>query len=276
MLSNVNTETKADSQQSMPTLHTQVNVFKQSNEAPPTQNVTPDFTDMLLLQSPPDPYMAAPQYLNFLFSSTNSTPMGTPMIPTPFPTSNISTLGIASPDMFLTNLNLQPYISNQYYPYFPSLYDDDLNITLSAPETPVSQTPILKPAIPSNTIQSCTTTTSTQSTKYQHPPRHRIFMEPQETPFRISTASRPATPNRSISHPQPLTHPSFSSQLKRYQRTPIPRDQKLRLKELFAQDPYPKPARMAEIAQELGLEKLKVRIWFQNQRAAVKRGSCHE
>ncbi|ORY52047.1 homeobox-domain-containing protein [Rhizoclosmatium globosum] len=219
-----------------------------------------DFGDILF---PPS------QNLDFLFPFTD-TPVGTPMVPTPFPVS-----GISGADLFLANLDQQPFTGIQQLtnPFNPSHYDDDLNITFSAPETPVSQTPILKPAPPSNTIQSCTATTSTQSTKYQHPPRHRIFMEPQETPFRISTASRPATPNRSISHPQPNP---FTSQIKRYQRTPIPREQKLRLKELFVQDPYPKPAQMAEIAQELGLEKLKVRIWFQNQRACGKRSSLTE
>ncbi|KAI8611407.1 hypothetical protein BC830DRAFT_659017 [Chytriomyces sp. MP71] len=58
---------------------------------------------------------------------------------------------------------------------------------------------------------------------------------------------------------------------KAYKRVPIPRRAKGVLKKIFEGTPHPSPARIAEISAALGLERKKVRVWFQNQRAQLKR-----
>ncbi|KAI8843339.1 hypothetical protein BJ741DRAFT_300852 [Chytriomyces cf. hyalinus JEL632] len=58
---------------------------------------------------------------------------------------------------------------------------------------------------------------------------------------------------------------------KRYVRNPVPRKEKAALKLLFVEDCRPGPERIEEIAKMLQLNVRKVHIWFQNQRAQIKR-----
>ncbi|KAJ3291081.1 hypothetical protein HDU79_002708 [Rhizoclosmatium sp. JEL0117] len=68
-------------------------------------------------------------------------------------------------------------------------------------------------------------------------------------------------------HPMSLTNPSLKRE---YKRTPLPRAAKKRLKELLVIDAHPDKRRVSEIAEELGMDTRKIRIWFQNQRSQMK------
>ncbi|KAI8619808.1 hypothetical protein BC830DRAFT_1102121 [Chytriomyces sp. MP71] len=56
-----------------------------------------------------------------------------------------------------------------------------------------------------------------------------------------------------------------------YKRKPIQKEEKMILKRLFRQDPSPTPAQVRWIAGELGLDRNKVKVWYQNQRAQFRK-----
>ncbi|KAI8835858.1 hypothetical protein BJ741DRAFT_607206 [Chytriomyces cf. hyalinus JEL632] len=89
--------------------------------------------------------------------------------------------------------------------------------------------------------------------------------------FATTTTTTTTTTNNN--HPSfTTTHTSTATlKSKPYLRRPIQKDQKHVLKRMFKQDPSPLPAQVRWIAAELGLEKNKVKVWFQNQRAQLKR-----
>ncbi|ORY52048.1 hypothetical protein BCR33DRAFT_733559 [Rhizoclosmatium globosum] len=211
-------------------------------------------------------------------ASTTSTPAATPIVPTPFTQMSMS-MGMISPQLFLLQ-NQFPTIMPSFNATFPPALqnDDDLNITFLPTESKPPLVPLRSQSLTDFNTKPSTSASRSSSTsnapissvsKYQHPPRHRQYMADvsEQLPSLVRTVT---------TTPHLTTSPTQQSSNKSYQRIPIPREQKLRLKQLFAQDPYPKPARMAEIAQELGLEKLKVRIWYQNQRSSLKRNSGTE
>ncbi|KAI8838256.1 hypothetical protein BJ741DRAFT_601954 [Chytriomyces cf. hyalinus JEL632] len=89
-----------------------------------------------------------------------------------------------------------------------------------------------------------------------------------------SNASTTSTSSSSSSSTYPNTatgHSSTPLEAKTYLRRPIQKDHKNILKRLFKKDPSPLPAQVRWIANELGIEKNKVKVWFQNQRAQLKR-----
>ncbi|KAJ3243094.1 hypothetical protein HDU77_007948 [Chytriomyces hyalinus] len=64
---------------------------------------------------------------------------------------------------------------------------------------------------------------------------------------------------------------SLGSSYKNNKRFRIPRDQMVWLKKVFSETPLPSIERIAEIADEVGVDVHKIKIWFQNRRAANKR-----
>ncbi|KAJ3066145.1 hypothetical protein HDU98_010534 [Podochytrium sp. JEL0797] len=64
--------------------------------------------------------------------------------------------------------------------------------------------------------------------------------------------------------PNPKTDPNV-------QRIRMPKKQMEWLKQRYAENPHPTPERMKEMADRVGMEKRKLRIWFQNRRAVEKR-----
>ncbi|KAI8827496.1 hypothetical protein BJ741DRAFT_714282 [Chytriomyces cf. hyalinus JEL632] len=64
---------------------------------------------------------------------------------------------------------------------------------------------------------------------------------------------------------------SLGSSYKNNKRFRIPRDQMVWLKKVFSETPLPSIERMAEIANEVDVDVHKIKIWFQNRRAANKR-----
>ncbi|KAJ3265392.1 hypothetical protein HDU77_005415 [Chytriomyces hyalinus] len=87
-----------------------------------------------------------------------------------------------------------------------------------------------------------------------------------------ATAAPSFTTTNTTSTTATATHThSGNPKSKPYLRRPIQKDQKHVLKRMFKQDPSPLPAQVRWIAAELGLEKNKVKVWFQNQRAQLKR-----
>ncbi|KAJ3262877.1 hypothetical protein HDU77_011668 [Chytriomyces hyalinus] len=88
-----------------------------------------------------------------------------------------------------------------------------------------------------------------------------------------SNASTTTTSNTTSStYPNTATGQSSTPlEAKTYLRRPIQKDHKNILKRLFKKDPSPLPAQVRWIANELGIEKNKVKVWFQNQRAQLKR-----
>ncbi|KAJ3005916.1 UNVERIFIED_CONTAM: hypothetical protein HDU68_004353 [Siphonaria sp. JEL0065] len=55
------------------------------------------------------------------------------------------------------------------------------------------------------------------------------------------------------------------------QRFRLPHQQMNWLKSKYEQNPHPSPHDVAEMAKKLGMNKRKLRIWFQNRRAVAKR-----
>ncbi|KAI8827988.1 hypothetical protein BJ741DRAFT_627774 [Chytriomyces cf. hyalinus JEL632] len=51
----------------------------------------------------------------------------------------------------------------------------------------------------------------------------------------------------------------------------IPRDQMSWLRERYAENPHPTPAQMHVMARQLGMDRRKLRVWFQNRRAVAKK-----
>ncbi|KAJ3240432.1 hypothetical protein HDU81_003831 [Chytriomyces hyalinus] len=86
-----------------------------------------------------------------------------------------------------------------------------------------------------------------------------------------TTTTSSTTSNNS--YPNAATGQSSTTpvEAKTYLRRPIQKDHKNILKRLFKKDPSPLPAQVRWIANELGIEKNKVKVWFQNQRAQLKR-----
>ncbi|KAI8610555.1 hypothetical protein BC830DRAFT_1145199 [Chytriomyces sp. MP71] len=113
--------------------------------------------------------------------------------------------------------------------------------------------------------------TSTIPTSY-FPRRSTTQVHLSHSP--LSPSAAPALSVPQITFPSPPLHHTDAPRLrtsqssacpkkKGYTRIPVPRREKALLKRLFEEDMYPSTTRIHEIAQRVGLEARKIRIWYQ-------------
>ncbi|TPX46965.1 hypothetical protein CcCBS67573_g10285 [Chytriomyces confervae] len=91
-----------------------------------------------------------------------------------------------------------------------------------------------------------------------------------------NNTSSNTTTTTTITQFSPLNHTSIQTDKDDFdkekgKRHRIPRDQMSWLRERYAENPHPTPAQMHVMARQLGMDRRKLRVWFQNRRAVAKK-----
>ncbi|KAI9327387.1 hypothetical protein BDR26DRAFT_875545 [Obelidium mucronatum] len=250
-----------------------------NNQAPDSNNIDS------LLSSNIDYNASSHHHFNM---GTPETPLYTQLPPLPLPLSSSSyfpnklnselarlmqtpetPLFTQSPAMALVNPLYDPLLLVQQTPLIMMPQSPPMPISTIAPPSIMDSFDLLRQLKDDKSSPCFSKSPETVPLTTQRPRKSRKALTISTNSYdeSVGTSGSSNTSNNGNSS----SNSSSSSNSKDYQRIPIPRRKKEVLKKLFDENPSPSPAQLTDISERLEIPRMKIRIWFQNQRSNKKK-----
>ncbi|KAJ3250307.1 hypothetical protein HDU77_006788 [Chytriomyces hyalinus] len=193
----------------------------------------------------------------------------------------------ASLDEFSFSTRNHPYHHQRPLPCYtaPQSRRNSITLHFNAPATaPASRlgSPILwsvpgsRATSPEPAIKFPLTNRTSENTKRNQTSSINNNNSTSVTNNNTSSNNTTTTTSTPITQFSPLNHTTIQPEKDDFdkekgKRHRIPRDQMSWLRERYAENPHPTPAQMHVMARQLGMDRRKLRVWFQNRRAVAKK-----